>query len=123
MNAFTTKSKIDYFRIRRHGEGSRFRFLRDNGDGYKKTAELVSHFFVNRQFDAVIGARVEKLVFDKPANFDMSTLADAQFGDLVLGDGTFRRYSLTADSDPTGQENRFRFLLTAAFSDETPIVT
>jgi hypothetical protein len=123
MNEFTSKSKIDYFRKRRHGEQSRFRFLRDTENGYLKTAELASHFLVNRQFDVNIGARVEKLVFDKPAAFSMSALEGAEFGDLVNDDGTFKRYRITADAEPTAQENRYRFVLTAAFTDETPIVT
>lgn len=123
MGVFTSNSNIEFLRRRRHGIASRFRFLKDGQTGYVLISELTEKFYLNRKFDAAVGARVEHLVFDAPDDFDTSEVfEDAQFGDLVSGDGSFRRYTLTAETEPTAvKENRFRFLVTAAFNDTTPI--
>lgn len=123
MGVFTQKSQIEFIRRRRHGIASRFRFLKDGQDGYLIIGELTRSFYLNRKFDTQIGARVEHLIFDAPVGFNREIIELAIFGDLVKEDGTSRRYTITTETEPTAMnENRFRFLVTAAFSDTTPIV-
>lgn len=122
MGNFTQKSKIEFFRLKRHGAHSLFRFLRDSPSGYVVAATLTSGFYINRRFSSEAGALLTRLTFDAPSGFSFSSVENCYFGDLVYENGTFDRYSLTAETPPTARlENRFRFLLTAHFGDQTPL--
>jgi hypothetical protein len=126
MGVYTAQSQIEFFRRRRHGIASRFRFLKDGESGYVILAVLTANFYLNRRFDTTIGAHVEHLIFDAPADLDVDLIFEqAIFGDLLANaaaDSPFKRFTLTAETRPTAQnENRFRFLITAAFNDTTPV--
>jgi len=124
MSEYTDNSRIEAFRLRRHGKDTFVRFLKDNGTtGYTANATtLTKRFLIVRKFDTAVGARVERLVFDIPPNWNMTILTEAIFVDLVKADLTYKRYRISSETTPSIISNRVRVGVTAAFNDTTPIV-
>lgn len=124
MTEFLQNSQLELFRVRRHGQNSRFRFLRDSDEGYLILGQLTQRFLVNRKFSTQVGARVEQVVFDAPEGFNYAILNNAVFGDLVTYDGetqVYRRYRISSITVGDELTERAKVGLTAAFEDTTPI--
>lgn len=125
MGRITDFSQIETFRLLRHGEDSRLRFLTDDTNdaaGYTELVTLVSHFYITKGgLDANTGEFRARLAFNKPDAVASSLLERIVFIDLILENGTrVLRYRRSSENPPTTTENRWYVVITGAFNDKTP---